>query len=65
MDTYPSEIDNFSDLLDAFLWVENQGPVKAISSGPHSVGTTLETLLNHDLDCRIAGFSAPFDICWN
>ena len=54
MDTYPGDINDFSDLLDAFRWVENQGPVKAISSGPHSVGTTLETLLNHDLDADAA-----------
>jgi hypothetical protein len=54
MDTYPDSVDDFNDLLDAFSWVQEQGPVKAISGGPHSVGTTLELLLNHQLDADSA-----------
>ena len=54
MPTYPGGIDHFQDLLNAFEWVRNLGPVKAISGGPHSVGTTLETLLNHPLDADTA-----------
>ena len=54
MNTYPGEIEDFDDLLEAFEWIREQGPVKAISGGPHSVGTTLETLLNHPLDADSA-----------
>ena len=54
MCTYPSDIENFDDLLEAFEWIQEQGPVRAISGGPHSVGTTLETLLNHPLDADSA-----------
>jgi len=54
---YPGEIDSLSDLCDAFEWVESQGFVEAISAGDHSVGTTLEVMLNHALD---ADSSADF-----
>ena len=47
---YPGKITNSSDLSVALQWVEQQNFIQAISSGPHSVGTTLETVLNHDLD---------------
>ena len=47
---YPGDIDSLSDLCDAFAWVESQGFVEAISEGDHSVGTTLEVMLNHALD---------------
>ena len=48
--TYGQSIDGIDDLIEAFAWVRDQGFVPAISSGPHSVGTTLERMLNHDLD---------------
>jgi hypothetical protein len=47
---YQGKIINASDLTVALQWVEQQGFIPAISSGPHSVGTTLETMLNHELD---------------
>ncbi len=47
---YDGNIEDFDDLIEAFEWVREQGFVPAISSGPHSVGTTLETMLGHPLD---------------
>ena len=47
---YGQSIDDFDDLIEAFIWVGEQGFVPAISGGPHSVGTTLETMLDHPLD---------------
>ncbi|MDP6866613.1 MAG: hypothetical protein QGG62_06720, partial [Candidatus Poseidoniaceae archaeon] len=47
---YDGVIDSINDLKKALQWVESLGPVPQISKGPHSVGTTLETLLGHDLD---------------
>jgi len=59
MDTpcFPGKVDTFDELCEAFAWVEAQGFVEAISSGDHSVGTTLEIMLNHALD---ANSSADF-----
>jgi hypothetical protein len=54
---YPRDIDTFDDLCNAFAWVGSQGFVEAISGGDHSVGTTLEIMLNHALD---ADSSADF-----
>ena len=48
--SYPHDIEDFDDLCEAFRWASEQGFVNAISDGPHAVGTTLEEMLNHDLD---------------
>lgn len=50
LQVYPNDISNVDDLGKALNWVRSLGWVKAISSGPHSVGTTLELLLGHPLD---------------
>jgi hypothetical protein len=47
---YQKPIETIADLELALEWVKSLGPVPQISKGPHSVGTTLETLLGHDLD---------------
>ena len=47
---YGKTIQTINDLRVALEWVKSLGPVPQISKGPHSVGTTLETLLDHDLD---------------
>jgi hypothetical protein len=47
---YEGTIVSIEDLKAALEWVKSLGPVPQISRGPHSVGTTLETLLGHDLD---------------
>jgi len=47
---YGKTIQTINDLKVALEWVKSLGPVPQISKGPHSVGTTLETLLGHDLD---------------
>lgn len=52
--SYSGDIDDLDDLCDAFRWAEQQGFVDAISGGPHAVGTTLEIMLNHDLDADAA-----------
>ena len=48
--TWVSDISSVTDLKVALEWVDSLGYVRQFSKGPHSVGTTLETLLGHDLD---------------
>jgi hypothetical protein len=47
---YQKSIETIDDLKLALEWAKSLGPVPQISKGPHSVGTTLETLLGHNLD---------------
>ena len=47
---YQESIETIDDLKLALEWAKSLGSVPQISKGPHSVGTTLETLLGHNLD---------------